>query len=89
MEKPDSTRGREQGDWSAPKPEWLAQPTWWPAALALGVTLLAWGVVTSFIIVILGAAVFAVSLAGWICEIRREQEHAAEGADCSRNKPQD
>ena len=62
-----------QNDWSDPKPEVLAEPTWWPAALALGSTLLAWGLITSRVIVAIGVVVFAGSLAGWIGDIRHEQ----------------
>ena len=62
--------------WSRPKPEELAVPTWWPALLALGATFIAWGLVTSFIVWIIGLVTFAVSLAGWIGEIRHEhKEH--------------
>lgn len=61
-------------EWSRPKPEVLARPTWWPAALALGSTLVAWGLVTSLIIAGIGIAVFGWSLAGWIHEIRHENE---------------
>jgi hypothetical protein len=75
-------------DWSRPKPEVLARPTWWPAALAFAATLLAWGLVTSFLIVFIGAAVFVVSLAGWIREIRREQESAGAGPG-GHNDPED
>ncbi len=76
MQETHSTKGNGQEGWSRPKPEMLAEPTWWPAALALGATLLAWGLVTSFIVVILGAVVFVTSLAGWIGDIRHEQKAA-------------
>ena len=68
-----------QDEWSSPKPEVLAEPTWWPAALAFGSTLLAWGLVTSFIIAFIGLVVFAVSLTGWIRDIRHEQAEAGSG----------
>jgi len=61
--------------WTAPKPEVLAAPTWWPALLALGATFVAWGLVTSFLVLILGLLTFAVSLAGWIKDIRHEHNH--------------
>ena len=62
--------------WSRPKPEVLAGPTWWPALLALGATFIAWGLVTSFIVLIIGLATFAVSLGGWIGDMRHEhKEH--------------
>jgi hypothetical protein len=54
-------------------PERLPRPTFWPAALSLGVTLLAFGVVTSGIISLAGAALFLVSAGGWFMELRNEQ----------------
>lgn len=53
------------------------RPTWWPAALALGIVFVLWGVVTSLIIMAVGAAVFAVALAGWLGEMhhaRRQRQ---------------
>lgn len=49
------------------------RPTWWPAALALGIVFVLWGVVTSLIIMAVGVAVFAVALAGWLGEMRHER----------------
>lgn len=60
--------------WSRPKPEVLAESTWWPAALALGATFIAWGLVTSLIVMGIGLVLFAVSLAGWIGDIRHEHK---------------
>ena len=61
-------------DWNVPRPEALVAPTWWPAALALGSTLIAWGLVSSLIVLAVGLAVFVVSLAGWIGDIRHEHK---------------
>jgi hypothetical protein len=58
--------------WNIPKPDHIPRPTAWPAAMALGVTFFAWGFVTSPIVLGVGLAVFALSLAGWIGEIRHE-----------------
>lgn len=44
-------------------------PTYWPATLAFGITLLCWGLVTTWIISVVGLIVFAVGLAGWIGEL--------------------
>lgn len=61
--------------WSRPKPEVLAGPTCWPAGVALGSTLLAWGLITSVIVLVIGLITFAVSLTGWIQDIRHENDH--------------
>lgn len=52
--------------------ERLARPTYWPAGIAFGITLLAWGTITSFVLIGAGLAVFVVSLIGWIGELRDE-----------------
>jgi hypothetical protein len=59
--------------WNKPKPDLIPRSTAWPAALALGVTLLAWGLITSPVVLGVGVALFVVSLAGWIGEIRHER----------------
>jgi|HubBroStandDraft_5_1064220.scaffolds.fasta_scaffold3280006_2 hypothetical protein len=60
--------------WNRPKPEVISEPTWWPAALAFGATLFVWGLVTSIVILIIGAVVTIISLIGWIGDIRHEQK---------------
>jgi len=59
--------------WNTARPEKLPAPCIWPAALALGITLLLWGLVTSLIITGVGGMLFAVALAGWIRDIRHER----------------
>lgn len=61
------------------KPGWqrvedthLPRPTSWPVALAFAITLLAWGLVTTWIISAVGLALLAVSIAGWIGELLHE-----------------
>lgn len=63
--------------WNRAQPEHLPEPTQWPPALALAVTLVFWGLVSSFIITGIGLLLFGFSMAGWIRAIRheREQEH--------------
>ena len=53
-------------------PEPLPRPTFWPGALAFAVTFLLWGIVSSPYITGVGVLLFAVSLAGWIGDIRHE-----------------
>ena len=61
--------------WSQPQPEKLPEPTAWPVALALAVTLILWGFVSSLIITGIGFALFVAALAGWIGDIRHERKH--------------
>ena len=44
----------------------------WPAGLAAGVTLLAFGVLTSYAFSAIGLVVFVLSLAEWVGELRHE-----------------
>jgi hypothetical protein len=67
------TEPNEKEGYSTPLPEVVPRGTWWPAAAALGVMLFAWGLLTSLVILLIGCAVFATSLAGWIGEIRHER----------------
>jgi len=79
--KPPAQRGQFQdaappelpSEWTVLPPEPLPEPTIWPAALALGITFLVWGFVTSLIITGAGGLLFAVALAGWIRDIRHER----------------
>jgi hypothetical protein len=58
--------------WSVPKPEVIPRPTAWPAGLALGIALIAWGVIASEVIFGVGLVLFAASLAGWVRETRHD-----------------
>ncbi|MCB9419889.1 MAG: hypothetical protein H6667_08800 [Ardenticatenaceae bacterium] len=60
--------------WSRPQPAVLPRPTYWPVIMALGITFLAWGAITTWITVTLGAVLFVLSLVGWIGDIRNEQQ---------------
>ena len=60
--------------WPAARPEHEPEPTWWPAALAFGITLCAWGIITSWLMFCGGLVVTAVAIGGWIRDILYEQE---------------
>lgn len=60
--------------WSLPQPDHIPEPTYWPMVLALGITLIMWGVVTTFLMSLVGLLMFIVALVGWINEMRRETE---------------
>jgi hypothetical protein len=61
--------------WSKSEPERLPEPTQWPAALALAVTLFFWGLVSSIIISAIGLGLFGWSITGWIRDICHERRH--------------
>jgi hypothetical protein len=55
--------------WHAVEREPLPRPTYWPAALAFAIVLLAWGIATTWLISAVGAILLAASLAGWVGEL--------------------
>ncbi len=60
--------------WNRPKPQKLPVPTYWPAVLAFGVVLVAWGPITHWYIALLGAIICAIAISGWIGELRHESK---------------
>jgi len=65
-----------------PHPGWeslphghLPHPTYFPAGLAMGTTFIFWGLITSWVIFLVGVGLFIAALAGWITDIRHERNH--------------
>ncbi|HVS96531.1 MAG TPA: hypothetical protein VHE54_08585 [Puia sp.] len=54
------------------KPAHLPEPTYWPFFLAIGVTFIGWGLISTWLIAAGGLIVFIVSLVGWINNLRHE-----------------
>ncbi|MGD8922760.1 MAG: hypothetical protein PVH24_05880 [Candidatus Zixiibacteriota bacterium] len=74
--RPDDNSPEAAGvptEWQTPKPKKLAEPTYWPIILASGVTFLAWGTLTSYLLSILGLVLTVVAVINWIGDIRHEQ----------------
>jgi hypothetical protein len=71
---PNDPLPEEFAGWNIPRPRELSKPSFWPASLAFGATLLVAGLITSWIISVVGLAVFAVALGGWIGDIRDERK---------------
>jgi hypothetical protein len=66
-------RVRSEG-WTAAKPETLPRRrTAWPAAAALGIVLIFFGVVTNWVVVIVGVVQLGVAVVGWIGELRYDR----------------
>lgn len=53
-------------------PEELPRPTYAPAAMALGIAFLFWGMVTSVVVLGAGGLLVVAALAAWIGEMRHE-----------------
>jgi hypothetical protein len=56
--------------WQVLPDEPLPHPTYFPAGLAMGVAFLFWGLITTWVVLLVGVALFIAALAGWITEIR-------------------
>ncbi len=54
-------------------PEIIPDSTYWPLALAFGITFLLWGFLTSLIVSGVGFVFMIISLAGWIQELNYEK----------------
>ncbi len=67
------TPNERKQDWTPLPVEHLPQPTYFPAGMAMGVTFFFWGLITSWVIIGVGAGLFIASLAGWITDIRHER----------------
>ena len=59
-------------DWTEPQSQIIPRPTYWPAVLALGILFIFWGIVTMFLVSVIGFVLFGIGLAGWIGELRHE-----------------
>jgi len=50
----------------------LPRPTYFPAGVAMGAAFVFWGLITTWVVLLVGLALFAAALAGWITELRHE-----------------
>jgi len=60
--------------WQVLPDEPLPHPTYFPAGLAMGVAFIFWGLISNFVVSLVGFALFAAALAGWITDIRHEHK---------------
>ena len=56
-------------EWSAPLPDKNPQPTYAPAFLALGITFLLFGIVSSYVFSAAGFVLIVVSISKWVGEL--------------------
>ena len=68
--------GAPSNGWTRPRGGHIPRPTYLPLVLALGFTCILWGIVTTYLISLVGAALFAVGILGWIGELRHEHKHS-------------
>jgi hypothetical protein len=71
----DETNTSVPQGWEPLPHETLPRPNFFPTGLAMGITFLFWGLITSWVILAVGIGLFWASLAGWIYEILRAPSH--------------
>jgi hypothetical protein len=69
----DETHMNVPPGWEPLPHETLPRPNFFPAGLAMGITFILWGLITSWVILAVGIGLFAASFAGWIYEFLRER----------------
>jgi hypothetical protein len=69
LEDGPQSRGSAAGDWSAPLPEKTPPSTYAPVFVALGITLLLFGVVSSYVFSAAGVLLMVVSISKWVGEL--------------------
>jgi hypothetical protein len=62
-------------EWIVPQGVHIPEPTYMPVFMAIGMVCLLWGIVTTPLISLVGAALFVISIVGWIGELRHEHGH--------------
>ena len=69
----EPTDSRSPAVWTPPRSQRIPRPTYSPAVTALAIVCLLWGLLTSWLISMLGLVLLVVSLAGWIEELLHER----------------
>jgi hypothetical protein len=62
--------------WSKPQGGHIPEPTYMPLVLALGVVCMLWGIVTTYLISLVGLGLFVIGISGWIGELRHERRNS-------------
>ncbi len=68
-QRPPAAQAETKPGWQRLEHVTVPRPTYWPAVLALGVTFLAWGLISSMLISAAGLLLLVVALGGWIGEL--------------------
>jgi hypothetical protein len=71
----------EHKGWEPLPHEPMPNATYFPAGMAMGTMFIFWGLVTSWVIGLVGVGLFVAALAGWITEIRHERNQPKSTGD--------
>jgi hypothetical protein len=70
---PAGTEQESLEGWNIPKPEVIPLPTYWPFVLSFGATLAGFGVLTSYLISVVGIVICILAVVKWVGELCRER----------------
>ncbi|MDA8693014.1 cytochrome c oxidase subunit 4 [Saprospiraceae bacterium] len=68
----------KEGPFHPSTPQELPPPTYYPFFVAMAVTFIFWGLVTSYWISAIGLLLFAIGLRGWIADLLNEKSEHEE-----------
>lgn len=71
--------GTPSDGWSKPQGAHIPEPTYMPVVMAIGIICMLWGIVTTYLITLVGLVLFVISIWGWIGELRHEHRHPGAG----------
>jgi hypothetical protein len=74
-QRPNLRAANSEG-WTKPQGGHIPEPTYMPVVLALGLVCILWGIVTTYLISLVGLALFVVGISGWIGDLRHERRHS-------------
>lgn len=60
--------------WEKLPVEHIPRPTFWPSGLALAIIFIFWGIISSWVVLVVGLFLFGLSLVGWLFDIRDERK---------------
>ena len=60
-------------EWHRPKPEHVPRPTYCPVMMAVGIILMVWAPLASWMLLAAGVCVFVLAATYWINELRHDR----------------
>jgi hypothetical protein len=73
--EPQNSGAPSSEGWSKPQGMHIPEPTYMPVVMAIGIICMLWGIVTTYLITLVGVVLFVISIWGWIGELRHEHRH--------------
>jgi hypothetical protein len=56
-------------------------PTFWPISLAMSIIFILWGIISTWVISMVGLILFGISVRGWVMDLLNEQQPDQGKAD--------